>query len=267
MCFSASSSLYGTGGFVLCAGISAAAVHFGLLRLFCVLGGVMKTGTLFGVSVGPGDPELLTVKAVRIIQECPVIAVPRTRGNKTLALDIASNAAPLDGKKFLYLEHRMTTDKAALLAQYKENAQRIKAELDSGLDVALLNLGDVSIYSTCSYLMDAIDGMGYSTQWIPGVTSFCACAAAVGQSLAQWDQPLSIYPGSYRDVDSVLAAPGGKVLMKPARALPALREKIREKGLQEKCCVVSDCGLPTQKIGSIEDEDIVSYFTTIIIRP
>lgn len=227
----------------------------------------MTAGTLYGVSVGPGDPELLTVKAIRIIRQCPVIAVPRTKGGKTLALDIASRTVSLDGKRFLYLEHRMTTDKSALMQQYEVNARRITAELDAGADVALLNLGDVSIYSTCSYILDVVRKAGYDCKMIPGVTSFCACAAATQQSLAQWDQPLSIFPGSYENVDSALDVPGGKVLMKPASALHALRGMILEKGLQEKCCVVSDCGLPTQKISSIEDEDIVSYFTTIIIRP
>lgn len=227
----------------------------------------MKAGTLFGVSVGPGDPELLTLKAVRTIARCSVIAAPRTKGGKTLALDIASGVVPLDGKRFLYLDHRMTTDRSALLQQYEENAQCIIAELEAGADVALLNLGDVSIYSTCSYIMDAVRKAGYDCTMIPGVTSFCACAAAVGQSLAQWDQPLHIFPGSYQDVDSALDAPGGKVLMKPASSLPDLRRKILAKGLQGKTHVVADCGLPTQKISSIEDEDIVSYFTTIFIHP
>jgi precorrin-2 C(20)-methyltransferase len=234
---------------------------------FFVQGGVMGTGTLFGVSVGPGDPELLTLKAVRTIQQCSVIAAPCTRGGKTLALDIASSIVPLNGKKLIHLEHRMTTDKWALLQQYEENTRLIAAELDAGANVALLNLGDVSIYSTCSYIMDAIRNAGYSCQMIPGVPSFCACAAAAQQSLVQRDQPLTIFPGSYRDIDSELDAPGSKVLMKPASSLPALRKKILEKGLQEKCRVISDCGLASQKIGSIEDEDIASYFTTILIRP
>jgi precorrin-2 C(20)-methyltransferase len=239
----------------------------GLLQLFAFWGGFMGAGILFGVSVGPGDPELLTLKAVQTIQRCPVIAVPRTGGNKTLALDIASHAVPLEGKKLLYLDHRMTTDKTVLLRQYEENTRLIATELDAGADVALLNLGDVSIYSTCSYIMDRIRNAGYTYEMIPGVTSFCACAAAAQQSLVQWDQPLTIFPGSYGDIDSALDTPGSKVLMKPASSLPILRKKILEKGLQKKCRVVSDCGLPSQKIGSIEDEDIVSYFTTILIHP
>jgi precorrin-2/cobalt-factor-2 C20-methyltransferase len=115
--------------------------------------------------------------------------------------------------------------------------------------------------------MDRIRNAGYTYEMIPGVTSFCACAAAAQQSLVQWDQPLTIFPGSYGDIDSALDTPGSKVLMKPASSLPILRKKILEKGLQKKCRVVSDCGLPSQKIGSIEDEDIVSYFTTILIHP
>ncbi len=227
----------------------------------------MGNGMLYGVSVGPGDPELLTLKALRIIRQSPVIAVPRTRGGNTLALDIAAQAVELEGKKILYLDQLMGTDQEAMQQRYAENAARVMDELADGADVALLNLGDVTIYSTCAYIMELVAQKGFRCEMLPGVTSFCACAALLGQSLAEWDQPLHIFPGSYQDLDAALDTPGGKVLMKSARALPVIREKIIQRGLQDRTSVVSDCGLPTQKIYSITDEDIHSYFTMIIIRP
>lgn len=227
----------------------------------------MMYGILFGVSVGPGDPELLTVKALRTLERCFVVAVPRTGGEKTLALDIARQAVDFSGKEILYLEHRMVRDPEVLKQQYQENAAQIAAYLKQGKDVAMLNLGDVAVYSTYSYIAQEVEQMGFSCQMIPGVTSFCACAALLGESLTVADQPLSIFPGSYSDLEAALDIPGGKVLMKSRHALPSLREAIAARGLEDRTAVVSDCGLPSQRIHAITDEDIQSYFSTVVIKP
>lgn len=227
----------------------------------------MKHGILYGVSVGPGDPELITVKALRTIEKCPVIAAPQTGGGKTLALDIAQLAMDLSRKEIVYLEHRMVKDTETLQKQYRENAQKITEYLKQGKHVALLNLGDVSVYSTYPYIANEICRAGFHCEMIPGVTSFCACAALLGQSLTEATQPLSIFPGSYADLDSALDTPGGKVLMKSTKALPSLRTAIQKRGLEEKTTIVSDCGLPSQSIHKITDEDIQSYFSTVLIKP
>lgn len=226
----------------------------------------MSTGTLYGVSVGPGDPELLTTKALRVIAASPVIAVPRTHGRNTHALDIVQQVISLEGKELLYLEHRMVSNQSILEQQYAENTRQIIEALERGLDVALLNLGDISIYSTCSYLMERVKKKGYTYRMIPGVPSFCACAALTGEALVQWDEPLHIYPGSYSDLDTALEVDGCRVLMKPARSLPQIREKIHDKGLQNRTIVVSDCGMPGEKLCSIDDDTTTSYFTTLIIK-
>jgi sirohydrochlorin cobaltochelatase len=116
----------------------------------------MEYGILYGVSVGPGDPELITVKALRTMEKCPVIAVPRTGGTKTLALDIARQAMDLSGKEILYLDHRMVRDADTLRAQYREDAAILTEYLQQGKDVALLNLGDVSVYSTYCYIAEEV---------------------------------------------------------------------------------------------------------------
>lgn len=228
---------------------------------------IMEAGTLYGVSVGPGDPELITVKALRTIERCPVIAAPQTHGSHTLALEIARQSTDLTGKEILRLSHRMVRDPESLHRQSMENARQLCAFLRQGKDVALLNLGDVSIYSTYSYLAEEVKKAGFSCVMIPGVTSFCACAALLGQSLTENTQPLSIFPGSYTDLAGALDTPGGKVLMKTTQALPTLRAAIAQRGLETKATVVSDCGLPTQRIHGILDSDIQSYFSTVLIRP
>lgn len=227
----------------------------------------MEYGILYGVSVGPGDPELITLKALRTMEKCPVIAVPRTGGTKTLALEIARQAMDLNGKEILYLDHRMVRDADTLRAQYRENAAILTEYLQQGKDVALLNLGDVSVYSTYCYIAEEVKKAGFPCEMIPGVTSFCACAALLGQSLTEATLPLSIFPGSYTNLENALDTPGGKVLMKSTKALPELRTAIAERGLEKKTAVVSDCGLPSQSIHKITDEDIQSYFSTVLIRP
>ena len=137
----------------------------------------MEKGIFYGISVGPGDPELLTRKAVRVMEECKVIATPQTKGENTLALDIASAAVDMSGKTILPIRFLMTKDKDALQKSHEEAADEIAAWLDKGEDVGMLNLGDVSIYSTFSYIHEILKARGYETVVIPGVPSFCAVAA------------------------------------------------------------------------------------------
>ena len=103
-------------------------------------------GTFYGVSVGPGDPELLTLQAVRLIRKCPVLAAPQTSSGQMLALDIARSALgkALDGKTIVPLHFAMSRDPAVLAASHKAAVQAVRPYLDAGQDTAMLNLGDVS---------------------------------------------------------------------------------------------------------------------------
>ena len=129
-------------------------------------------GMLYGVGVGPGDPELITKKAERIIRQAAVLAVPDPgRGEKT-ALNIVGELA--DGKELLTCEAPMVRDHAALDGAYERNADRVCAALDAGKDVAFITLGDPTVYSTYLYLHKKVVARGYDAQIIPGVPSFCA---------------------------------------------------------------------------------------------
>ena len=229
----------------------------------------MKYGILYGVSVGPGDPELMTVKAVRVLERCPVVAAPRTAGEKTLALDIASGAADLRGKTILNLEFAMTRDPAELAASHRAAADTLENELREGRDVAMLNLGDVSVYSTFAYMMELLRADGFESVMIPGVPSFCAVAAALGTGLTEMNEPLHILPAGGMAVDEALRLPGTKVLMKTGRAMPAVRAAIRRAGLADRTQLVQNCGLPDEKICRRLEEasDEISYFTTMIVKP
>lgn len=229
----------------------------------------VKKGTLYGVSVGPGDPELMTLKAVRCIEQCPVLAAPQTAAGRMLALDIAKGAVDVSGKIILPLHFAMSRDPEVLKASHAAAADAVRAHLDAGRDVALLNLGDVSIYATYGYLEEILTAQGYAAVRIAGVPSFCAAAARLGQSLTGgMEQPLTIAPG--RHVEQVLAAPGAKVLMKTGRHLPKTLDALRERGLLANSAMVCNCGLPDEAVfPALTDYDPAQdagYFATILVK-
>lgn len=229
----------------------------------------VRKGTFYGVSVGPGDPELMTLKAVRCIKQCPVLAAPQTAAGRMLALDIAKGAVDVSNKILLPLHFAMSRDPAVLQASHQAAAQEVKCYLDAGQDVAMLNLGDVSIYSTYGYLEEILTAQGYTAVRVAGVPSFCAAAARLGQSLTGgMEQPLTIAPG--RHVEEVLAAPGAKVLMKTGRQLPKTLEALRVQGLLGKSAMVCNCGLPDEAVyPTLTDYDPAQdagYFATILVK-
>jgi len=228
----------------------------------------MARGILYGVGVGPGDPELMTLKAIKTIAHCPCIAAPETADGSMLALKIASGAADLSGKEILPLRFLMTRDPRKLEENHWELAAQLALRLDGGQDVAMLNLGDVSIYSTFAYLMELLQKDGYAVEMVPGVPSFCAVAAALGVGLTTMNEPLHIVPSGGEALEAVLDMPGSKVLMKTGRALPEVRRAVEARGLAERTMLVQDCGLPTEKISRTirEAEEPISYFTTMIIK-
>ena len=229
---------------------------------------MMKRGKLYGVSVGPGDPSLMTLKAVSCIRQCDVLAAPRTSDGNSLALKIAEGAVNTSGKQIEYLDLLMTRNQDELAKIYHSAADRISIHLDAGRDVAVLNLGDASLYSSYSYLCRILLDRGYDAETIPGVTSFCACASVLNRSLTDMNMPLHILPASMQDLSSALALPGGKVLMKSGHTLPEIKRLLYEHGLTERSVLVTDCGLSTQRAFlNIDEATDESYFTTILITP
>lgn len=228
----------------------------------------MNRGKFYGISVGPGDPQLMTLKAVSYIQMCPVLAAPRTFKGDSLALNIAARAVNLAGKQIEYLDLPMTRDADILSSSQKSAADSIATHLDAGRDVAVLNLGDASLYSSYSYLCQLLLARGYEAEMVPGVTSYSACAAILNRSLTDRDLPLHILPASMPDLPSALSLSGGKVLMKSGHALQEVKRLLRERNLTERAVLICDCGLPTQKVFlNIDEATEESYFTTILIAP
>lgn len=223
-------------------------------------------GKLYGVGVGPGDPELMTLKAVRIINECSVIAVPSENLESCVAYNIAkSSVLNIEEKEILAVAMPMTKDKAVLNANYNQVAEKIKKYLDAGQDVAMLTIGDPTVYSTYMYVHQRIEAAGYETMIVSGITSFCAAAATLNMSLVERSQPLHIYPGSY-DMDEVFHVSGTKVLMKSARKFMSVKERLLDSNLE--VSMVENCGLENEKIcyGIENFPEDSGYYTLIVAK-
>lgn len=228
----------------------------------------MAKGKLYGVSTGPGDPELMTVKAMNTIRKVQVIAAPRTKGENCMALDIVKGIMDVSDKEIEYLDFAMKRDSGVLNSTHRQQADQLIAVLETGKDVAMLNIGDASLFGTWCYIRDLVAEAGFEVETIPGVTSFSAIAAVLEQSLTTMNEPLMVIPGSYSDMKTVFAVPGSKVLMKSFRQLGAVKEAIEEAGLIDRASLVANCGLPTQRVYKDirETEDNEGYFATILVR-
>lgn len=226
-------------------------------------------GILYGIGVGPGDPELMTLKAVRLIEECDVIALPKSGDGEIVAKQIAEGAVKdFDQKEKIEVLMPMTRDPKLLQESHDAAVAQVEALLKEGKSVAFLTLGDPSIYSTYMYVHKQVQSHGFPVEMVPGVPSFCAVAAKLNVSLAEGAQPLHIIPASYQGVDEGLEWAGPKILMKTGRSMKKVKELLREKNIIDKAKMVQKCGMPGEQVyHSMEDADEnSSYFSVIVVK-
>lgn len=224
-----------------------------------------KVGKLWGVGIGPGDPELLTLKAVRILRQADVIMLPDSNGPEKTALNIVK--AYLEGKPLLFAKMPMVRDKAAMDEAHDQAAGQICALLDQGRQVAFVTLGDPSVYSTYMYLHEKIMQRGYAVEVVPGVPSFCAAAARLNRSLCQGREPLLVIPASHGQ-DALLDVPANKVFMKAGRSILDLQQRLGDRGLLEHASMVENCGMDNERIyphfGDLREP--AGYFSLVIVK-
>lgn len=225
-------------------------------------------GILYGVSVGPGDPEMMTLKACRMIRSCGTVAYPEGRQKEHgMAFRIAEAAVPeILEKHQLPLALPMTRDREALRQAHMDAAGKLEAVLDRGEDVAYLTLGDVTVYSTFSYVQKIVEEDGYSVSLISGVTSFCAASAELGRPLVLGEEKLVVMPSAQFARDEY-AGPGTVyALMKSGRNLHEVKDKVRLTGKEAQ--MVENCGMERQRVWKKTDDipDRAGYFTTLICR-
>ena len=224
-------------------------------------------GKLFGIGVGPGDPELLTGKALKCVRACDVLAVPGTRKEETAAYKIVVQAAPeIAGKAFLELEMPMTKDKEKLAESHRKAFGRIREALDQGKQIGFLTLGDPCIYSTYIYMHKLAVEAGYETEIINGIPSFCAVSAKLNQGLVEQSQMLHILPSTY-GVEAGMDLPGTKVLMKPGKKLKSIKEKLAEYP-DSQASMIERCGMEEERIyrtaGEIPEQ--TGYYSLLIVK-
>ena len=223
-------------------------------------------GKAYGVGVGPGDPELMTLKAVRLIKENECIAVPGTVAKDTVAYKIAAAAVPeLAEKTLIPIYMPMIKDKDLIAAEHRKGAELMESYLDKGQNVVFLTLGDPTVYCTFSYLQHILEADGYEVELVSGITSFCAAAARLGVSLMEWDEPLHIVPAVHKTNDD-LSLDGNYVLMKSASHMKEVKELLIKSG--RKVDAVENCGMDTEKIYRSAEEipDDAGYFSLIIAK-
>ena len=223
-------------------------------------------GTAYGVGVGPGDPELMSLKAARLIKENDIIAVPGKVAEDSLAYKIAAGAVPaIAEKELLAIDMPMTKDSAKLAAAHQAGAKLMEKYLDQGKNVVFLTLGDSTVYCTFSYLQHILEADGYKVELVPGIPSFCAAAARLGISLTEWDEMLHVVPALHK-AGNIGELPGNCVLMKSASRMKEVKEALKASGRSVQA--VENCTLPGEKVyRSLEEiPDDAGYFSLIIAK-
>ena len=223
-------------------------------------------GIAYGVGVGPGDPELMTLKAVRLIRENEVIAVPGKEAEKSVAYRIAAEAVPEIAEKTLVpIYMPMIRDRAKIEEEHRRGAKLLEKYLDQGKNVVYLTLGDPTIYCTFSYLQHILEEDGYQVVLVSGITSFCAAAARLNISLTEWNEPLHVIPASHKK-GGALDLPGTYVLMKSASRMKETKELLAASG--RRVCCVENCGMKNEKVYHSAEEipDDAGYFSLVIAR-
>lgn len=224
------------------------------------------SGTLYGVGVGPGDPEDMTLKAVRIIRQCPVAAIPKKTPETCISYETALKAVPeLIHKELVCVHVPMTKDREVRDRCYEAGARQIAERLSKGQDVALLTLGDSTVYASDMYLIRLVKDMGYQVEMVNGIASFCAAAGRLGVSLGEREEQIHILPGSY-DIEEGLKLPGVKILMKTGKSYGKVKEVLREGNYLVK--MAENCGMEGERLyGSLDEmPETAGYYSLMIVR-
>ena len=228
-----------------------------------------EKGKLYGIGVGPGDTELLTLKAARILKTVPVVFTPKSAKEKeSIALSIVRPVLEerKDYKRLMLVTpiFPMIEDKEELEKIWTSASEMIAQYLNSGRDVAFITLGDPSVFSTYSYLQKKLKGK-YEIETVPGITSFTACAAARNEALVEQNDVLTVVPKIDDRLEQILEYSDSVVLMKASRNTSQLEQIIEEKERPKDIYSVQNCTRENEKI--IEGfSNEKPYLTTTIIK-
>lgn len=209
-------------------------------------------GTLYGIGVGPGDPDLITLKAVKVLRQIDIVfAAASTQNRHSLAMDIARPHIP-ESTPIELLHFPMTRDKTETRRAWTANARRIIAELEAGRNAAFLTLGDSLTYSTFGYLMQFVKAKapGISVLPVPGITSYQAAACRLGTTLVEGEGTLMVVSGATggERLRTLSRKPETVVFLKAYRNLPDICSALDEDGGYPYCVGVKNCGHASEEI-------------------
>ena len=224
------------------------------------------TGRLYGVGLGPGDPDLVTRKAARLIEGAAVIAYPALKGSDSLARGIAAELIP-DGVREIVMEVPMTTAREPAQAAYDRGAADIAAELDAGRDVVCLCEGDPFFYGSFMYLHARLSPR-YPVEVVPGVSSLTACAAVAGRPLVARNEVMTVLPGPLPEADlrARLWEADTLAILKVGRHLPKLRAVLEAEGLADRAIYVERATLAGEvRLPLSEAPEAAPYFSMILV--
>jgi precorrin-2/cobalt-factor-2 C20-methyltransferase len=231
-----------------------------------------KIGTLYGIGVGPGDPDLITLKAVRVLHRVPhIFASCSTKNSYSLALNIVR--CHLNGAGIEHLPFPMTREPQVLQEAWKKNARRVLEVLDSGADAAFVTLGDPLTYSTFGYLLKTIKRLNPEVRvvTIPGITSYSAAAALTHIPLTEGEESFILVSGAQgaARLREVVEKSDNIVMLKTYRHFEEIYRALEEMDLLDRAVCISRCGLDGETVvENLRDYrgQPVPYLSMIIIK-
>ncbi|MCM3268192.1 precorrin-2 C(20)-methyltransferase [Paenibacillus elgii] len=233
-----------------------------------------KLGTLYGLGVGPGDPELITVKAFRLLKESPVIAYPRKKsGAKSYALAITELYVDTRKKEMVGLTFPMTKDREALEKQWNKTVDTVWGYLSQGKNVAFVTEGDPMLYSTYIHLMRLMKERHPEVEAvsIPGISSVLAAASRLGLPLADGDEQVAVVPATddYDAMRRAIETHDCVVFIKVAKVIDLMLTVLRDLGLVDKAAVLTKVTSAEELIWRNIEELAgreLEYLTLMVVR-
>lgn len=222
----------------------------------------------YSVGVGAGDGSYITLGALRALEKADIIAVPvKKSGEKSTALEIIRKEFDTDKKEILELEFPMSSDDKTRQLSRGAAAEKIISALDNGKNIAMITLGDVSVYSTCSYVHKAVKDAGHEMEIIPGITSFCAAADKAQISLCEGNESVAIIPSlKSANLEKYIDDFDTIVIMKAGKDTDTIYNILKRHGLEHNAVVSSCIGMENELIEPIQRHKEYGYFTTIIVK-
>lgn len=229
-------------------------------------------GKLYGIGVGPGDSELMTVKAARIVGEADIIITPKTEKKEgSVALQIAKPYIQ-DHTEIVPVVFPMVLDAKKQEEGWAEAKQIIVSYLEKGKKVVFLTLGDPMFYSTYMYVYRLIEGTGFDIETIPGVTAFCAIGAHLGYPIVEKEEVLAIVPATApkEKIDAVMAVADDAVIMKVYKNFDEVQAILKKHDMADEAVMISRVGLPDETVyhglSDVPADTKVNYLSTVLAK-